>query len=217
MVKGKILIIEDERSLHEILKMLVEGEGYAVYSAYDGKEGIELIRKDIFDIIITDIRIPYHDGFEILKETKTISPDTIVIMITAFGITESALEAMKLGAYDYINKPFKIDEIRIIINNAFEKRGLRKEVRNLRETISKTYRLDNIIGKSHSMQKILMVLPKIAVSDSNVLITGQSGCGKELIAHAIHNLSNRVDKNIVAINCATLTDGLLESELFFFF
>jgi len=214
MSKNKILIIEDERSMNEILRMLLEGEGYEVFSAFDGKEGMDFIKKEIFDIIITDIKMPFYDGFDILKEVKNFSSETLVIMITAFGTTEAAIEAMKLGAYDYINKPFKIDEIRIIIENALEKRKLRREVKTLRENIKKTYRLDNIIGKSQKMQELLINLPKMAESNSNILIMGESGSGKELIAHAVHNLSTRSDKEFVAINCATLPEGLLESELF---
>ncbi|MBF0337560.1 MAG: sigma-54-dependent Fis family transcriptional regulator [Nitrospirae bacterium] len=212
--KGKILIVEDEKSMNDILKMLLEGEGYNVLSAYDGSEGIETIKKDIFDIVITDIRMPKNDGFAVLRSVKDTAPETIVLMITAFGTTEDAIEAMKLGAYDYINKPFKIDEIRLIVKNALEKRLLKREVKNLRHQILSTYRLENIIGKSKPMLELLMSLPKIADSNSSVLIMGESGCGKELIAHAVHNLSKRAGKDFVAINCAALPEGLLESELF---
>ncbi|MBF0344404.1 MAG: sigma-54-dependent Fis family transcriptional regulator [Nitrospirae bacterium] len=214
--KGKILVVEDEKSMNDILMMLLEGEGYEVVSAYDGSQGIDAIKKDIFDIVITDIKMPKQDGFAVLRSVKETSPETIVLMVTAFGTTEDAIDAMKLGAYDYINKPFKIDEIRLIVKNALEKRLLKREVKNLREQILTTYRLDNIIGKSKPMQELLMTLPKIADSISSVLIMGESGCGKELIARAIHNLSKRASKDFVAINCAALPEGLLESELFGF-
>lgn len=212
--KGKILVIDDEKSMNDILSILIEEEGYEATSAYDGKEGLEIIRKDIFDIVITDIRMPYHDGFEMLRTVREVSPDTIVLMITAYGTMEDAIEAMKLGAYDYIHKPFKIDEIRLIIKNALEKRILSRQVKTLRSQIAQTYRLDNIIGKSPKMQEILMSLPKVAETNSNVLVTGESGCGKELIAHAVHHLSKRADKEFVAVNCAAFPEGLLESELF---
>lgn len=212
--KRSILVIEDEKNMREILKMLLEGEGYEVSVAKDGSEGLDLLNKDIFDLLITDIRMPKADGFQILKKTQEVSPDTLVIMITAFGTTESAVEAMKLGAYDYIHKPFKIDEIRLVVKNALEKLELRGEVSILREKIKATYELGNMFYKSARMQELLKILPKIAQSDSNVLITGESGTGKEYFATAIHNLSHRKGKNFVTINCATFPEGLLESELF---
>lgn len=212
--RGSLLVIEDERNIREILKMLLEGEGYEVSVASDGAEGLGYLNKDIFDLIITDIRMPKADGFQILKKAQELSPETMVIMITAFGTTESAVEAMKLGAYDYIHKPFKIDEIRLVVKNALEKRKLRGEVSILREKIRATYELGNMFYKSARMQELLKILPKIAQSNSNVLITGESGTGKEFIATAIHNLSQRKGRNLVAINCATFPEGLLESELF---
>lgn len=212
--KSKILVIEDEKNLREILKILLEGENYEVSAAGDGTEGLGWLNRDIFDLIITDIRMPGSDGFQILRKAQEISPETLVIMITAFGTTESAIEALKLGAYDYIHKPFKMDEIRLVVKNALEKRKLRGEVSILRDKIRTTYELGNIFYKSSKMQELLRVLPKVANSNSNVLITGESGTGKEFIANAIHNLSPRKEKNLVAINCATFPEGLLESELF---
>ncbi len=212
--KGKILIVEDEKSMREVLKILLEGENYEVISASDGLEGLSYITKDIFDLVITDIKMPMADGFEILKKVKEISPDTIVIMITAFGTTESAIEAMKLGAYDYIHKPFKIDEIRLIVRKAIEKKKLSQEVTLLREKVRTSYTLENIIGQSQKMQELFKLIPRIAQSNSNVLIMGESGSGKELFATALHNLSHRKERNFVTINCATFPEGLLESELF---
>jgi two-component system response regulator PilR (NtrC family) len=211
---GKILIVEDEKNLNDILSMLLGDEGCETVSAYDGREGLDLIGRDIYDIVVTDIKMPHHDGFQILKAVKETSPDTIVIMVTAFGTTEAAFEAMKMGAYDYVNKPFKIDEIRLVIKNALEKRLLSRQVKTLRERVDKTYRLDNIVGKSPRMMELLTNLIKVAQSNSNVLISGESGAGKELIAHAVHNLSLRAGREFVAINCAALPEGLLESELF---
>jgi len=212
--KGKILIVEDEKSMREVLKILLEGEGYEVMTASDGLEGIAHLDKDIFDLVVTDVKMPKVDGFEVLKRIKEISPDTIVIMITAFGTKESGIEAMKLGAYDYISKPFNIDEIRLIVKKAIEKKREHMELSLLRQKVDVTYSLENIIGQSPKMQELFRVIPRIAQSNSNVLITGESGSGKELVAHAMHNLSHRKEKNIVTINCAAFPEGLLESELF---
>jgi two-component system response regulator PilR (NtrC family) len=212
--KSKILVIEDEKNMREILKILLEGEGYEVSIAKDGTEGLAWLNRDIFDLIITDIKMPGVDGFQILKKAQEVSPETLVMMITAFGTTESAIEAMKFGAYDYIHKPFKIDEIRLVVKNALEKRKLMGEVSILRDKIRTTYELGNIFYKSSRMQELLRLLPKIAQGNSNILITGESGTGKEFVATALHNLSIRKERNLVAINCATFPEGLLESELF---
>jgi two-component system response regulator PilR (NtrC family) len=212
--KGRILIVEDEKSMREVLKILLEGEKYEVVPASDGFEGLSYIKNDIFDLVITDVKMPKVDGFELLKKVKEVSPGTIVIMITAFGTTEAAIEAMKLGAYDYIHKPFKIDEIRLIVEKALEKKRLSEEVTLLRGKVKTAYRLENIIGQSAKMQELFRLIPKVAQSNSNVLIIGESGSGKELVATALHNLSYRKDKNFVAINCAAFPEGLLESELF---
>jgi len=164
--------------------------------------------------VITDMKMPKGDGFEVLKKIKEISPATIVIMITAFGNTETAIEAMKLGAYDYVSKPFNIDEIRLIVKKAIEKKREAEELSLLREKVETTYSLENIIGQSPKMQELFKLIPRIAQSNSNVLILGESGSGKELVASALHNLSHRKEKNFVAINCAAFPEGLLESELF---
>ncbi|MEK7735496.1 MAG: sigma-54 dependent transcriptional regulator, partial [Nitrospirota bacterium] len=212
--KGKILIVEDEKSMREVLGILLEGEGYDVTLAAGGIDGISLLNKDIFDMVITDINMPKVNGFEILKKVRETSPDTLVIMITAFGTTESAIEAMQLGAYDYIHKPFKIDEIRLVVKKALEKRKLSEEVSILREKIKTTYEFGNIFWKNPKMQELLGIIPRIAQSNSNVIITGESGTGKELVATAVHNLSLRKGEKFIDINCAAFPEGLLESELF---
>jgi two-component system response regulator PilR (NtrC family) len=212
--RAKLLIVEDERSMREILTMLLESEGYNVVAANDGQEGTSWLEKDIFDLVITDIKMPGVDGFGVLAKVKELSPETAVIMITAFGTMESALEAMKLGAYDYIHKPFKIDEIRLIVENTLDRKRLKTEVSLLRKTVKSTYEIENIVGRSPKMQEMLNLIPKVAFSNSNVLITGESGTGKELVAAALHNLSPRAPNNFVAINCASFPEGLLESELF---
>jgi len=211
---GKILVVEDEKSMREVLKILLDGENYEVMTASDGLEGLSSLDKDIFDLVITDMKMPKADGFQVLKKVKEISPDTIVIMITAFGTRETAIEAMKLGAYNYINKPFNIDEIRLIVKRAIEKKKLSEELSVLKEKVETIYTLENIVGQSPKMQEMFKLIPRIAQSNSNVLIIGESGSGKELVATALHNLSYRKDKNLITINCAAFSEGLLESELF---
>lgn len=212
--KGKILIVEDEKSMREVLKILLEGEHHKIATASDGLEGLSYLDKDIFDLVITDIKMPKANGFDVLKKVKEISPDTIVIMITAYANKETAIEAMKLGAYDYISKPFNIDEIRLIVRKAIEKKKEKDELSLLREKVEASFTLENIIGKSPRMQEMFKLIPRIAQSNSNVLIIGESGSGKELVASAVHNLSQRKEKNFLTINCATFPEGLLESELF---
>lgn len=211
---AKILVVEDEKHMREVLSMLLEGEGYSVETAKDGLEGIKKLEKDIYDIIITDIKMPGADGFDILKKSREVSPETLVIMITAFGTVESSIDAMKQGACDFIHKPFKIDEIRFIVKNAMDRRMLKTEVSLLRETVKTTFEVENIIGRSPQMQEVLRMIKRTAGSELNVLVTGDSGTGKELVAAALHNLSPRCDKSFVAINCASFPEGLLESELF---
>lgn len=211
--KRKILVVDDEKSIREILHIFLKEEGYKVTLADNGQSGLNALRNDIFDLIITDLKMPKSSGIELLKAIKEESPETVVVIITAFGSTESAVEAMKLGAFDYIQKPFKIDDIRLVIKNALEKQELRKEVSVLKEQL-KTPSLENIIGESDAMLNLFSLISKTASSSANVLITGESGTGKELVAKAIHNISPRKDNNIVAINCAAIPEGLLESELF---
>ena len=200
--------------MREVLRILLEEEAYDVTVATNGTEGIEYVKNNIFDLVITDIKMPKADGFEVLKEVKEIAPSTIVIMVTAFGTTEAAIDAMKKGAYDYINKPFKIDEIRLIVKKALEKKNLSEELSLLREKFQSSFGLENIIGKSSRMQELFKLIPRVANSNSAVLIAGESGTGKELVASALHNLSPRKNKNFVTINCSTFPEGLLESEMF---
>jgi len=215
-MKEKILVVEDEKGMNEVLTILLTAEGYSVVSAYNAEEAFQYLEKDIFDLVITDIRMPGASGFDVLRKVKKISPTTMVIMITAYGTDEDTIEAMKMGAYDYIQKPFKVDEIKIVVHRALEKRTLQEELKRLKEKILEYSRLDEIVGKSLKMQQLMQAVAKIARSESNVLITGESGTGKDLFARTIHNLSPRAKGPFVTINCATLPEGLLESELFGF-
>ncbi|MFI5303194.1 MAG: sigma-54-dependent transcriptional regulator [Nitrospiria bacterium] len=211
---AKILIVDDEKSMREFLSIVLSKEGYSVVTASDGEEAIQQVEKDIFDLVITDIKMPKLTGLDVLKSVKDVSPDTIVLMVTAFATTETAIEAMKQGAYNYLIKPFKIDEVKLIIRNALEKQSLRKENNQLRHSLNELVSPRNIIGKSEALSKILDLIDKISDSASNILITGESGTGKELVARAIHERSVRKDKAFVTINCSALPENLLESELF---
>ncbi len=211
--KGKILVVDDEKSMREVLKIFLEGEGYDVSVADGGESAIEAIKKHIFNLIITDLKMPKVSGFDLLKVIKDISPETIVIIITAFGSPESAVEAMKLGAFNYIQKPFKNNDIRLVVKNALDKQKLQKDVVLLKDQL-KPPSLDNIVGKSSIMLDLFSLVSKTAASSANVLITGESGTGKELVAKALHNLSLRKEHHFVAVNCSAIPENLLESELF---
>ncbi|MBI5056248.1 MAG: sigma-54-dependent Fis family transcriptional regulator [Nitrospirae bacterium] len=211
--KGKILVVDDEKSMREILEIFLKNEGYSVATADNGAAAIDAVKKDIYDLVITDMKMPKAGGMEVLKNVKEISPETVVVIVTAFGTTESAVEAMKHGAYDYISKPFQMDEIRLVIKNALEKLKLLKDVSILKEQL-KSPSLENMIGSSPAMQEMFAIITKTSESSANVLILGESGTGKELVAKAVHNLSLRKDQHFVAINCAAIPEGLLESELF---
>jgi two-component system response regulator PilR (NtrC family) len=212
-LKGKILVVDDEESMREILQIFLKNEGYSVSVANNGESAIEAVKKDIFNLVITDMKMPKASGLDLLKRVKKISSDTVVVIITAFGTTESAVEAMKLGAYDYIQKPFQMDDIRLVVKNALEKQKLQKDVSILKEQLMPPS-LENIIGRSPAVKSLFGVVAKSAESTASVLITGESGTGKELFAKAIHSLSPRKDNHFVAVNCAAIPEGLLESELF---
>ncbi|MEK7306471.1 MAG: sigma-54 dependent transcriptional regulator [Nitrospirota bacterium] len=214
MTNEKILVVDDEQSMRELLTIMLKREGYLVTSASNGEEAVKALNKDIFDLVITDMKMPKVSGLELLRIIKEIAPQTIVLMITAFASTETAVEAMKEGAYDYLTKPFKIDEVKLIINNALEKKRLKEENVLLKKELAVLSGIENILGKSKAMYKVFEIVRKIADTNSNVLISGESGTGKELIARAIHFNSTRKDNPFVTINCAALPETLLESELF---
>jgi two-component system response regulator PilR (NtrC family) len=209
-----ILVIDDERSMREFLSIMLEKEGYKAIAIDNGNDALKFIKENNYDLIITDIKMPKTTGIDLLRESMNIHPNTPVIMITAFASTEVAVEAMKLGAYDYITKPFNVDEIKLIIKKAIEKKSLFDENISLKEELRGRYEFSNIIGKSEKIQKVFELIKKIANSKSTVLITGESGTGKELVARAIHHNSDRRNKPFVSISCGAIPETLLESELF---
>jgi two-component system response regulator PilR (NtrC family) len=210
----KILVVDDEQSLREVLSIMLKRTGYAVTSVADGEEAIELLNRDIFDLVITDLRMPKIDGLEVLRAAKSASPETVVLIITAFASADSAVEAMKQGAYDYLTKPFQVDEVQLIIRNALEKRRLTTENILLKREMASQSSFAQLVGQSDAMQKVFDIVRKVADSKSNVLICGESGTGKELVARAIHYNSSRNPMPFVAVNCSAVPETLLESELF---
>ncbi len=214
MLEDRILVADDEQSMREFLDIMLKKEGYKVSLASNGEEVLKLIDKDLFDLILLDIRMPRLDGIGVLKKIKTASPETIVIMITAYASADTAIKAMKEGAYDYITKPFKVDEIKLIIKNALEKKNLQKENLLLKQVVRDRYRFGSIIGQSSKMLALYDLLEKIAPTKTNILITGESGTGKELAAKAVHYNSSRKDKPFVTLNCGAIPESLIESELF---
>ncbi|MBN2178688.1 MAG: sigma-54-dependent Fis family transcriptional regulator [Deltaproteobacteria bacterium] len=212
--KGAVLVVDDDRAHRTMLKTLLSGWGYVIFEADDGDTAIEKVRERSFDLILMDVRMMRMSGIEALHEIKTINPAIPVIIMTAFSSVESAVEALKKGAYDYLTKPLDFDELQIIIERAMEHRQLREENRLLRENLGVRFDRQNIIGRSDAMEKLMETVAQVAPSDATVLLTGESGTGKELIAGAIHFNSLRKKEPFVKINCAAITETLLESELF---
>ena len=207
----RALIVDDELNIRKILRVILEENNLEVNEAASVSESVETIKDNYFDMAIVDLRLPDGSGINVLKTIKENSPDTVVLVITAFASTETAVETMKAGAYDYVTKPFNVDEIRIILKNISDKILLENRVKELQQYADE---YQNMIGKSESMQRLFKVIDKVAPFDSHILIIGESGSGKELVAKALHNRSRRANKRLIAINCASLPSELLESELF---
>ncbi|RLB07677.1 MAG: sigma-54-dependent Fis family transcriptional regulator [Deltaproteobacteria bacterium] len=214
MTKQKILVVDDEKSMCDFLEIMLRKEGYDVTCTTSGEKALQLLEDSLYSMVLTDVRMPGVDGFDVLRKTKEISPDTVVIMITAYGSPEGAVTAMKEGAYDYITKPFRIEEVKLTIRKALERSNLLKENILLRQEIEERYKFWNIIGKSPKMQRIYDLVEKVSQTKANVLITGESGTGKELVAKAIHYNSPRKNRAFVTLNCGAIPENLLESELF---
>lgn len=215
MQKTNILVVDDEKDICKALNIILSKEGYAVKEAYNGEEALELIGRDSFDLVMTDIKMEKVDGFEVLKQAQKISPGTSVIMMTAFASVGSAVDAMKAGAADYITKPFINDEIRLTVKKVIESSRLQMENIILRQELSqRPAAFPSIIGASDAVQKVFSIMEKVIPSKTNILITGESGTGKGLVAQAIHESGPRKDKPFISINCGAIPENLLESELF---
>ncbi|MEK6717015.1 MAG: sigma-54 dependent transcriptional regulator, partial [candidate division NC10 bacterium] len=210
----RVLIVDDEEQMRDLLAKVLEKNGFQVAAAGDGAQALALLEKEPVDLVVTDVRMPGLGGMEALKAIKELNPDIIVIIMTAFGSIDQAVQAVKEGAYDYINKPFKIDEMLLTIRKALEERRLRHEVTALRHELRKRYHFESLIGKSRAMQEVFSLIEQVAGSRSTVMIYGRSGTGKELVAKAVHYNSQRASKAFVAVNCAAIPAELLESELF---
>jgi DNA-binding NtrC family response regulator len=213
-MKANILVVDDERTIRVPLKMIITEEGYETQSASNGKEALELIKDQDFDIVITDLKMPEMDGMELVKQCQVLCPKTSIIIITAYGSLESAIEALRLGAYDYILKPFDFDDVLMKIKRLLKQKQLIHENQALKMQVDQKYNFGNIIGDSPQMKEVFHLIKKVAKTKGNVLITGKSGTGKELVARAIHQNSDRHEQAFVPINCGAIVGTLMESELF---
>ena len=213
-MKTRILVVDDERSIRDSLKMVLQEEGYPAQSACDGKEALHLLHQENFDILITDLKMPEMDGLELTKQCLQAYPKIAVIIITAYGSLDSAIKALRLGAHDYILKPFDFDDVLLKVQRIIQQKELILENKVLRREIHTRYDFSNIVGQSPQMQKVFDLIRKVANTKGNVLITGKSGTGKELVARAIHFNSDRANKPFVPINCGAIVGTLMESEFF---
>ena len=214
MKRVKILVIDDDDSLRRVLEYNLAQEGYAVLSAVSGEQGLELLKKEGADVVVTDVRMPGMDGLQVLEGARKVDPNIQVIILTAFGSIEMAVEAMKAGAFHYISKPFNRDELKLTLKKALQLKELERENVTLRQELKERSGLETIIADSPQMRTILEMIARVAPTETTVLILGESGTGKELIARAIHANSPRAAGPFVAVNCAAITENLLESELF---
>jgi two-component system, NtrC family, response regulator HydG len=211
---SKILVVDDQRNMRTTLAMMLRGAGYEVDEASDGNQGADLGGRGAYDIVLTDLRMGGFDGIGVLRAVKESHAMTEVIVMTAYGTIESAVEAMRLGAFDYIQKPFTEQELLMKVERAVANRRLSREVQLLASEFKERYKFENIAGRSQSIRDVLGRIVKVAPTDATVLITGESGTGKELVAKALHANSRRADRPFVPVNCAAISETLLESELF---
>jgi two-component system response regulator PilR (NtrC family) len=211
---ARILVVDDERSMQEFLEILLRKEGYDVATAGSVEQALVALEADDFDLVVSDIQMPDRSGLDLLRAIRAAQPDALVVMITAFATTETAIAAMKEGAYDYVTKPFKVDEMKLVVQKALEKKLLASENARLRHELRSERQSRPLVGNSPRMHQLYEMISRVAQTKTNVLIVGESGTGKELVARAIHAESDRGEKPFVAINCAAIPENLLESELF---
>jgi two-component system response regulator AtoC len=214
MIPKRVLIVDDEENFRHMLSVILKKEGYDVEAASNGEEALQKVTLSPYDQVLCDIRMPKMDGLDFLNEAKKAGVDATIIMMSAYGTVDIAIEAIKLGAYDYISKPFKPDEVILTLKKAEERERLRRENELLRKEVKKEYSFENIISKNKQMQKIFEIITKVAQYKSTILITGESGTGKELVARALHYNTDRAQNPFVAVNCGAIPENLLESELF---
>jgi two-component system NtrC family response regulator/two-component system response regulator HydG len=212
--KGRVLVIDDEINAVTALETLLREDGYQVACANDGRAGLQLLEKEEPDVVLTDLRMPGMDGLELLSKIKQIRPETMVLLMTAYGTVKTAVKAMKLGADDYLSKPIDVEELEVVLAKTIEKKRLLEEARTLRERLDHKYRMENLVGESPEMLAVFKTIRQVAPSSSSVLLLGESGTGKELFAQALHQNSPRRGKPFVRVACASLPETLLESELF---
>lgn len=213
-LKPSILVVDDEEIMRDVMTMLFEAEGYHVTTAESGEKGLERVREECFDLVLLDLMMPGVGGLETLEEMLEIDSDLVVVMITAFASIENAVAATKLGAFDFITKPFKNEEMLVVVKNGLKKRALELENRQLRRNFKQRFTFQNIVGKSEAMQKVFDLIAQVGPRRSTILIAGESGTGKELVAKAIHNCRPDANDPFVAVNSGTIPSDLLESELF---
>ena len=213
-MKGTILIVDDEEVIRKALVRLLSGEGYQVEAASDGFEAIEKVKEGGVDLVLTDLKMPEKDGIVLIREVKEVSPETACIIMTGFGTISSAVEAVKVGAYHYITKPFQLDDVLSLVARALEYKQLKVENQEYRKQVGRQYSFKNIVGKSDAIISAFEIVKKVADTDSTVLLLGESGTGKELFARALHYNSARSDKPLIAVNCGAIPENLLETELF---
>ena len=213
-MEGKILIVDDEAIQREIVQDILEDQGCDVVALASGVEALDYVKQKPVDVILTDLRMPGMDGVELLQYIKDFDPEIVVVVITAYGSLESAVDAVKKGAYDYLAKPLGKEQLTLVVERALSRKRLSDENRSLRQELQERHDFHNIIGRSPNMQEVFKMIEKIAPSESTVIIYGESGTGKELVARALHYHSQRKDQRFLAVNCAAIPDSLLESEMF---
>ena len=214
MKDHSILVIDDEAAQRDVLTGYLKKKGYKIFSASSGEEGIEAVKGNLVDIILSDYKMPDLNGIEVLEQAKKINPEISFVIVTAYGTVENAVKAMRLGAFNYISKPVDLDELDLMIERIIEHKNLKSENQLLKNQLQEKYKISSIVSQSHKMEEVINIAARVADSKATVLITGENGTGKEVLAKAIHYMSSRKEKPFVAVNVPALTETLLESELF---